>query len=170
MNLTGTFSDWNNGLPMTFDGNGTWMIDLELPAANSGDGVQFKPRGGPSYKWYETGGDFQFIRGTGGVTVAPLPPVAGQPLTITLDAAGTPLNAATDIRLHMGFDGWQNVQESPRPAMTNTSGTLWEYTFDVPENVQYSIDWVFTDGTGATWYSDGNWHAFLAPYFDTPDP
>lgn len=170
MNLTGTFSGWNNGLPMTFAGNGTWMIDLELPAANSGDGVQFKPRGGPTYKWYETGGEFQFIRGTGGVTVSPLPPVAGQPLTITLDAAGTPLNAATDIRLHMGFDGWHNVQESPRPAMTNTAGTLWEYTFDVPEDCQYSIDWVFTDGTGATWYSDGNWHAFLAPYFNTPEP
>ena len=170
MNLTGTFSGWNNGLPMSFVGDGTWMIDLALPAANSGDGVKFKPRGGPAYTWYETGGDFQFIRGTGGVTVSPLPPVAGEPLTITLDAASTPLSAATDIRLHMGFDGWHNVQESPRPAMTHTTGTLWEYTFDVPEECQYSVDWVFTDGTGTTWYNDGNWHAFMAPYFSTHTP
>ena len=170
MNLTGTFSGWNNGLPMSFVGEGTWMIDLALPAANSGDGVKFKPRGGPTFKWYETGGDFQFIRGTGGVAVTPLPPVAGESLTITLDAAGTPLSTATDIRLHIGFDGWQNVQNNPRPAMSNTSGSTWEYTFEVPAECQYSIDWVFTDGTGSTWYSLGDWHAFMAPYFNTPAP
>lgn len=165
MDLTGTFSGWNqtNGLPMTFIGNGTWMIDLPLAA---GDGVKFKPLGGPAHEWYTTGGDFQFIRGAGGVTMDPMPPVPGDLFTITLDASGTPLAAATDIRLHMGFDNWQDVQDSPRPAMTNTAGSIWEYSFEVSTNYSVSIDWVFTDGTGATWYSDYNWHAFMAPYYN----
>ena len=164
MTLTGNFSGWLEGLPMTFIGDGTWMIDLPLDAGN---GVIFKPRGGPTHEWYTTGGDFQFIRGTGGVAMDPMPPVPGSLFTITLDAAGTPLAAATDIRLHMGFDGWQNVQTSPRPAMTNTTGSTWEYTFEVSTNYSVSIDWVFTDGTGATWYSDYNWHAFMAPYYES---
>ena len=164
MNLTGTFSGWNNGLPMAFLGNGLWMIDLALPAAADGSGVSFKPRGGPAFDWLG-GGDFQFIRGTGGVTWAPKPPVPGELFTITLDAAGTPLAAATDIRLHMGFDNWKDVQD-PRPAMTNLpASTLWEYSFLVGSNYTSSIDWVFTDGTASTWYSAGNWHAFMAPYY-----
>ncbi|HOU21427.1 MAG TPA: hypothetical protein PKX16_04315, partial [Kiritimatiellia bacterium] len=171
MNLTGTFRPapgWDNGLPMTFLGNGTWMIDLALPAVPDGDAVKFKPRGGPTFVWYETGGDFQFVRGSGGVTMTPMPPVPGEDFTITLDAAGTPLAAATDIRLHMGFDNWRDVQESPRPAMTNIGGSVWSYAFTVPTNYSVSIDWVFTDGTGSTWYSYGNWHAFMAPYYNSP--
>ncbi|MBP7009203.1 MAG: hypothetical protein KBC66_05320 [Kiritimatiellae bacterium] len=175
MHLTGTFRPapgWDEGLPMTFIGNGTWMIDLALPAATDGSGVKFKPRGGPTYVWYETGGDFQFVRGTGGVTMTPMPPVPGELFTITLDAAGTPLATATNIDLHMGFDNWQDVQESPRPAMTNTDGTVWEYSFAVSTNYSVSIDWVFTGypngSTNQTWYSDFNWHAFMAPYYNAP--
>ena len=170
MTLTGTFRDptWDEGQPMQFIGGGTWMTDVVLPAAASGSGVSFKPRGGPTHEYYETGGDFQFVRGSGGVTMDPMPPVPGAPFTITLDAAGTPLAAATDIRLHMGFDNWQDIQESPRPAMTNTAGTTWEYTFEVSTNYSTSIDFVFTDAAGTTWYSYGNWHAFMAPYYNTP--
>lgn len=169
MRLTGTFRspEWDTGQLMTFMGDGTWWTDVVLPAGSSGSGVKFKPRGGPAYDWL-TGGDFQFVRGSGGVTMAPLPPVPGELFTITLNAAGTPLAAAADIRLHMGFDNWQNVQQSPRPAMTNTSGSTWEYAFEVPTNYSASIDWVFTDGAGSTWYSYGNWHAFMAPYYNTP--
>ena len=102
----------------------------------------------------------------------PLPPVSGEAFTITLDAAGTPLSTASNIYLHMGFDGWKNVQENPRPAMTNTAGTIWEYSFAVDTNYTVSIDWVFTTspkaGDPGTWYSDGNWHAFMEPYFASP--
>ena len=166
MNLTGSFRvpEWDTGQPMAFLSNGTWMTDVVLPAAADGSGVKFKPRGGPAYDWL-TGGDFQFVRGTGGVTMSPMPTVPGSLFTITLDAAGTPLAAAADIRLHMGFDNWKDVQESPRPAMTNTAGTVWEYAFTVSTNYSKSIDWVFTDGAGSTWYSSGNWHAFMAPYY-----
>ncbi len=171
MNLTGNFKDpeWDEGQPMTFTGDGTWMTDVVLPATNSGSGVAFKPRGGPTFAWLD-GGDYQFVRGSGGVTMDPLPPVPGEPFTITLDAAGTPLAAAADIYLHMGFDGWQNVQD-PRPAMTNISGTVWEYTFDLSEDYSVSVDWVFTTtatGFSGSWYSNGDWHAFMAPYFNAP--
>ncbi len=165
MTLTGNFSGWNEGLPMSFLGDGTWMIDLPLAAAADGSGVLFKPRGGPTHEWL-SGGDFQFIRGTGGVTMAPLPPVPGELFTITLDTTGTPLAAATNVSLHMGFDNWKDVQESPRPAMTNTAGSTWEYAFTVSTNYSVSIDWVFTDGS--IWYSSGNWHAFMEPYFSAP--
>lgn len=167
MTLTGNFSGWNTGQPMTFIGNGTWMTDLSLAA---GDGVKFKPRGGPTHEWYETGGDFQFIRGSGGVTMDPMPPVPGELFTITLDAAGTPLATATSIYLHMGFDGWKDTQK-PRPAMTNTTDSLWEYSFPVPTNYSVSIDWVFTslpELDNGVWYSDFNWHAFMAPYYNAP--
>ena len=154
-----------DGQPMAFLGNGTWMTDVVLPAGTDGSGVKFKPRGGPTHEWL-TGGDFQFIRGTGGVTMAPLPPVPGELFTITLDTTGTPLAAATNVSLHMGFDNWKDVQESPRPAMTNTAGSTWEYAFTVSTNYSVSIDWVFTDGS--IWYSSGNWHAFMEPYFSAP--
>lgn len=169
MTLTGTFRTptWDEGQPMQFIGDGTWMTDVVLPASADGAGVKFKPRGGPSFDWLD-GGDFQFIRGTGGVTMAPMPPVPGSPFTITLDAAGTPLATASNIHLHMGFDNWQDIQESPRPAMTNTAGSTWEYAFTVSTNYSLSIDFVFTDAAGATWYSEGNWHAFMAPYYNTP--
>jgi hypothetical protein len=50
--------------------------------------------------------------------------------------------------------------------MTNLpASTLWEYSFLVGSNYTSSIDWVFTDGTASTWYSAGNWHAFMAPYY-----
>lgn len=169
MNLTGNFSGWDAGLPMTFIGDGVWMIDLPLPAIAAPEDVQFKTRGGPNLDWLG-GGNFKFTRGGAGVTIDPMPPVSGEPFTITLDAAGTPLSAATDIRLHMGFDGWKDVQESPRPAMTNITGSIWEYTFDIPEEYTLCVDWVFTDGTASTWYSLGDWHAFMAPYFNTPAP
>jgi hypothetical protein len=154
---------WNDGLPMAFVGDGTWMIDLPLAASNASySNLAAAPRTNGTH----TGGDFQFIRGSGGVTMDPMPPVPGSPFTITLDASGTPLAAATDIRLHMGFDGWRD-ELNPRPAMTNTTGSIWEYTFEVSTNYSVSIDWVFTDGTGSTWYSDYNWHAFMAPYYNS---
>lgn len=171
MHLTGNFRipEWDTGQPMAFLGNGTWMTDVVLPPTNSGSGVRFKPRGGPTYTWLD-GGDFQFVRGSGGVTMAPMPPVPGENFTITLDAVGTPVAAVPTIYLHMGYDGWKDVQK-PRPAMTNTTGTLWEYSFPVPTNYSISIDWVFTslpDLDTGTWYSDGNWHAFMAPYYNSP--
>ncbi|MDD2240572.1 MAG: hypothetical protein PHI93_07925 [Kiritimatiellae bacterium] len=169
MTLTGTFRTptWDEGQPMQFIGDGTWMTDIVLPASVDGAGVKFKPRGGPTNDWYTTGGDFQFVRGSGGVTMAPMPPVPGSPFTITLDAAGTPLAASSNIYLHMGFDNWQD-ELHPRPAMTNTAGTTWEYTFEVSSNYSHSIDFVFTDAAGTTWYSEGNWHAFMAPYYNAP--
>ena len=159
MALTGGFAGWGNGSNMTFLGNGLWAVDIALPDAADGSGLLFKPRGGPSYEWF-SGGDYKAVRGTGGVAWSPVPPVSGSPLTITLDVAGTPLAAVSNVNLHMGFDGWQDTSDR---AMTNTSGTLWEYAFTVPSNRTVSVDWVFNNGT--LWYSAGDWRAFMSPYY-----
>jgi hypothetical protein len=167
MHLTGSFRNptWDNGQPMAFLSNGIWMTDIILPAAADGSGVKFKPRGGPAFDWLG-GGDFQFVRGTGGVSYSPQPSVPGSPFTITLNPVGTPLATASNVYLHMGFDNWKNRQD-PRPAMTNVAGS-WEYTFPLSTNYSLSVDWVFTtlpSADNGTWYSDGNWHAFMAPYY-----
>lgn len=159
MSLTGNFAGWGTGSNMTFLGNGLWAVDIVLPDAVSGSSLVFKPRGGSDYTWLD-GGDYKAVRGTGGATWSPMPPVSGSLLTLTLDVAGTPLAAATNVNLHIGFDNWQDVTEPP---MTNTSGTLWEYSFTVPSNRSVSVDWVFNNGS--TWYSAGDWRAFMAPYY-----
>lgn len=161
MNLTGDFAGWGTGSNMTFISHGLWMADIALSAAADGSGLAFKPRGGPALDWF-SGSDFKAVRGTGGASWAPMPPVPGESLTISLDVAGTPLAAATNVNLHMGFDGWQGLLD-PKPAMTNAGGTVWEYTFTVPADRYLSVDWVFTDGT--IWYSAGDWRAFMAPYY-----
>ncbi len=159
MTLTGAFAGWGIGSNMTFLGNGLWMADIALPAAADGSGLAFKPRGGPDSTWLD-GGDFKAVRGTGGASWNPMPPVSGELLTIALDVAGTPLAAATNVNLHRGFDNWQDVSSLP---MTNTAGTVWECAFPVPTNRTVSVDWVFNNG--ATWYSAGDWRAFMAPYY-----
>jgi hypothetical protein len=160
MNLTGNFTGWTEGLPMTFLGNGLWMIDVELPVAADGSGLAFKTRGGPGYTWLSTG-DYKAVRGTGGATWAPIPPVPGELFTVTLDVAGTPLAAATNVNIHLGFDNWKDTAGR---AMTNTVDTVWEYAVSIPTNYSVSVDWVFNNG-GATWYSAGDWRAFMAPYY-----
>ena len=159
MTLTGAFAGWGIGSNMTFLGDGRWMADIALPAAADGSGLSFKPRGGPASTWLD-GGDLKAVRGTGGAAWSPVPPVSGELLTITLDVAGTPLATSSNVNLHRGFDNWQDVSSLP---MTNTAGTVWEYTFPVPSNRTVSVDWVFNNGT--TWYSAGDWRAFMAPYY-----
>jgi hypothetical protein len=97
--------------------------------------------------------------GTGGggggggsvVTVSPNPPVAGQNVTITYDPAGRNLAGASQVFIHQGINGWQNVV-TPNPAMTLASGK-WTYTLNVPANAS-ELDMVFNNGAG-TWDNNG---------------
>jgi hypothetical protein len=162
MTLTGTFSGWDTGLPMTFLSNGIWFVDIDLPAAADGTGMEFKPRGGPTHVWMD-GNNLKAMRGTGGVSWTPNNPIPGEPFTVTLDASVTTLATATNVNVHLGFDdGW--AEASSRP-MTNTTGSTWEYGLIVPTNYSTSVNWVFNgyiDGV-QKWYSPIDWKAWMQP-------
>ena len=162
MTLTGTFSGWDTCLPMTFLSNGIWFVDIDLPAAADGTGMEFKPRGGPTHVWMD-GNNLKAMRGTGGVSWTPNNPIPGEPFTVTLDASVTTLATATNVNVHLGFDdGW--AEASSRP-MTNTTGSTWEYGLIVPTNYSTSVNWVFNgyiDGV-QKWYSPIDWKAWMQP-------
>lgn len=161
MSIVGPFTSWASApLPMTFLGNGNWMVDLALSAGTES---------AIEYKFFDNGtwldGDnFKAIRGGAGAAWTPDQPTPGELFTVVLDVADTPIAAATNVNIHMGFDGWQGVLD-PRPAMTNVAGTVWEYALVVPTNYWQSVSWVFnaqTNGSSATnWYSPADWKAFM---------
>lgn len=162
MSIVGPFTGWATApLPMTFEGNGNWVVDVPLPAGSEAI---------LEYKFYNNGtwldGDnLKAVRG-GKATWTPDVPIPGEIFALTFDAGGTALAAATNVEVHLGFDGWQDVTD---PRMTNAGGTVWQYAFPVPTNRSTRIDWVFrgqTNGSFATnWYSPGiDWKAFMSTY------
>ena len=154
----GTFNGW--GLtPMTFLGDGHWAVDVPLGAAADGSTFEFKFRDGDVWLG---GGNFKAMRG-GPATWTPDQPTPGATFAVALDVAGTPIAAATNVNVHLGFDsGWSEAAARP---MTNTAGTVWEYALTVPTNYWQSVNWVFnaqTNGSANTnWYSPVDWKAFM---------
>ena len=99
----------------------------------------------------------------GPATWTPDQPTPGATFAVALDVAGTPIAAATNVNVHLGFDsGWSEAAARP---MTNTAGTVWEYALTVPTNYWQSVNWVFnaqTNGSANTnWYSPVDWKAFM---------
>jgi cysteine-rich repeat protein len=100
--------------------------------------------------------------GSGGggdaVAVVPDPPQAGEDVTVTYDPAGRPLNAATQVFLHYGFNGWDPVA-SPDVAMTwNGNDSVWEASVTVSSSAT-QFDVVFNDGAGNWDNNNGqDWH------------
>jgi len=155
---TGAFNGWGS-TPMTFLGDGHWMADIALAAGTSGSALEFKFRDGDT--WLD-GGNLKAVRG-GGATWTPDQPAPGGVFTVDFDVAGTPVSAATNVNIHLGYDsGWSEAAGRP---MTNISGTVWQYAVTVPTNYSQSVNWVFnaqTNGSSATnWYSPADWKAFM---------
>ncbi|MGD9782121.1 MAG: choice-of-anchor X domain-containing protein [Kiritimatiellia bacterium] len=155
---TGAFNGWG-ATPMTFLGDGHWVADIALADGTSGTAIEFKFRDGDTW----LGGDnLKAMRG-GPATWTPDQPTPDQLFAVALDVAGTPIAAATNVNIHLGYDsGW--AEGSARP-MTNTTGTVWQYAVVVPTNYSQSVNWVFnaqTNGSSATnWYSPADWKAFM---------
>lgn len=100
------------------------------------------------------------ITGGGGqpVSVTPNPPVAGQNVTITYDPSGRPLQGASLIKLHYGFNNWGTVI-SPDPNMTfDSPNNRWTITVPVISSAN-KLDIVFNNGAG-TWDNNNgaDWH------------
>ncbi len=68
-------------------------------------------------------------------------------VTITYSPGAGVLGTATQVLIHVGYNGWQGVP-NPDPAMTK-SGTNWTYSYWPPAGA-YQINCCFNDGAG-TW-------------------
>ena len=92
------------------------------------------------------------------VTTSPNPPVAGQQVTISYDPTGRPLAGASQVSIHLGYNGWTGVI-TPDPAMSRINSTSpWTYSYTVPAGATV-IDVVFNNGS-STWDNNGgaDWH------------
>lgn len=90
------------------------------------------------------------------VSINPTNPVGCGPITITYNPSGRPLVGANPVFIHIGRNGWQDV-ELPNPAMA-ASGQNWTYIY-TPLPGTTNINMVFNDG-GSTWDNNGgnDWH------------
>lgn len=169
VNITGNFRGWDGGAPMTFAGEGLWYYDLEVP--DDAGITEFKFRTGDT--WWGQGptwdGNYLLYRGIAFATWDPLEPLPGDTITVTYDAAGGPLETADPVYVHLGFDeGWDETESRE---MTHVSGTVWEYSVEIPEEFNTSVNFVFNDGDDE-WHSEGDgidgraWRAFLGPFED----
>jgi hypothetical protein len=134
------------------------LIDYYVEAVDSLGNVKRSPI---QHVWI---GDGSGATGGGGgcssgvVTTSPCPPVAGQQVTISYDAAGRNLSSASAVAIHLGYNGWTNVI-APDPVMTRAgSSGPWMYTYTVPAAATV-IDCVFNNGSG-TWDNNSgtDWH------------
>ena len=87
------------------------------------------------------------------VNYTPAAPNGCDPVTITYSPGAGALGSATQVLIHVGYNGWQGVP-SPDPAMTK-SGTNWTYVYTPPAGA-YEIDCVFNDGAGTWENNDGS--------------
>ncbi|MHC4234067.1 MAG: carbohydrate-binding protein, partial [Planctomycetota bacterium] len=104
---------------------------------------------------------FEISRPAAGPTVVinPDPAVAGQNVTITYDPLSRPLENASAVTLHYGFNGWNPVM--PDEPMTRTLDCKWEVTVAVASFAAgpQGLNVVFHDGQGSWDSNDGNdWH------------
>lgn len=149
--LTGPWNGWGNGQPMTFAGDGAWYYDLPVALGDS-TVVVFKAR--TTAGDWDSGPDVFAYKGIGRLTWSPSSPTNGELLSLTYNANGGPLAAATNVNAYVGFDeAWSDAGNR---RMTNTLGetNIWELTFAVPTNRSLSVNAVFNNGSA--WDSEGN--------------
>lgn len=93
------------------------------------------------------------------VTVNPWPPTACDPISITYNPAGRPLESEGQVFIHIGRNGWQDVL-NPDPVMTRI-GSVWRYVY-VPTSGTTNISMVFNNG-GGVWDNNSyaDWHVAL---------
>lgn len=77
----------------------------------------------------------------------PPAPDGCSPVMISYQPNSGALSNANPVRIHIGYNDWQNVV-TPDPAMTNNAGT-WEYWYYPPAGT-YEINICLNDG-GAVW-------------------
>jgi len=170
--IAGTFNGWTPQ-PMTFQGDGTWYFDATIGAPDPNN-IEFKPRNLSGSLWQGMGGDgpgqpnFRAYKDTLRATWDPNMPTNRGNITITYDATGGPLAAATNVNVYLGFEEfWLGASNRP---MTNIGGVVWQRSVTIPSNYFQSVNFVFNN-QGCTlcttnWDSENDgggrqWRAFM---------
>jgi hypothetical protein len=137
----------------TITGQTNKLIDYYVEAVDTRGNVERSPI---MHVWVgdQSGGS----SGTGNrVTLSPATPTAGQPVGVSYNPVGGPLQGATTVLMHWGINNWGTVQ--PDVAMTWNSGSQhWETTVTLPATAT-QLDMVFHNGAG-TWDNNSgqDWH------------
>jgi hypothetical protein len=91
--------------------------------------------------------------GPSAVTFDPASPNGCDDVTIAYRPNNGPLRYASQVRVHVGHDGWQDVP-APSPAMEPGPSNTWVYVYAPPAGCA-RIDCAFHDGVGAWDNNDG---------------
>ncbi len=163
--VTGSFLGWGAALPSTFETNGWWYFDLAV-AGTDPVITQFKTRT-TAGDW--EGGDNNYIsRGFVRAEWVPLALNPGDNLTITYNANGGVLAAATNVNLHAGYGAnWTGAQNYPMSLKAGETN-IWEVTIATPTNARTGINFVFNNQPTAPQIWDSkdaagglNWRVFF---------
>jgi hypothetical protein len=94
----------------------------------------------------------------GSVCITPPTPVAGSQVTIQYNPAGGPIASASNVDIHLGWNGWNPVVSPDAPMTFLSASNLWQYTVTIP-NTATQLNCVFNNGSG-TWDNNNgaNWN------------
>jgi len=147
----------------TITGQTNKLIDYYVEAVDTKGNVERSPI---MHVWVgdQTGGG----SGTSNrVTISPSTPTAGQPVGVSYNPVGGPLEGASTVIMHWGINNWSPVQ--PDVTMTWNSGSQrWETTVTLPASAT-QLDMVFNNGAG-TWDNNSgqDWHFTVQPVQSNP--
>ena len=161
--------------PLMTDSGDFWTYVYNVPAGTALINVVFK---NDANQWDNNGGmDWSVAVANcstnGGVNPGPAVwttpenPDGCDPVMIHYNPSGRNLASATEVFIHVGRNGWQDVV-LPNPAMTR-DGNAWTYVYAPPPGTT-NVNVVFNNG--ATWdnNSDANWNFAVANCPDQPLP
>lgn len=143
---------WSNS-SMTAQGVDTWSTTSGVPNDASSATVWFHNGAGLSDSnngayWATAIRDCEDPFGPSSVEFIPEVPSGCDDVTIVYRPNGGVLQVASQVYIHIGRNGWQDVVE-PSPAMTAGPSNTWTYTFSPPVGTEM-INCVFHNG-GSTW-------------------
>ena len=133
-----TFDNWAtvSNLTMVSAGNGVWLATNMIPEGASNAIVYFNSTGTPGGGTVDNNNGANWSISIAHCLVAPSvlfnppAPTGCDPVQIVYEPNDGVLATAGQVKIHVGYNGWQGVL-SPDPAMTKT-GSVWTYTYYPP--------------------------------------
>lgn len=173
------------GTDMALCGNDWWSYTFTATESTNllfhdNNGNQTADLSRNSEGWYDDGWSANGSCTAGGVTVIPAIPTTEELVTITFDATGTPLAAASKVYYHSGVSITENDATSFDYAignwgeddgvgeMTNMGGNVWEiqlptlrtyYNVPVTEDI-FGLNFLFRSADGTTIENNGGANYF----------
>ena len=103
-------------------------------------------------------------------------PVPGGEITIYYNTiSGTLPNSTFPVYVHLGYNGWQDVEDYAMAYSPASGQGWWKYIYEIPEEAE-TVDFVFTDmndnwdnngGVGIDWHISLNY--YWSPFKPTPN-